>query len=278
MSSEDLKRKVLDANRRFHEELVSRGLYSRQPFLNDSNRERVRRIIQRLAREAGNEAILDVGCGTGFILSIANGYFNNLAGVDISNEMLKQVSIPGTDLRVAQVENLPFPDDRFNVVTLHGVLHHLFEMEAPFREIYRCLKPGGIFYADESPNAYCLRTLHGVDISDVALSPFLREAAASIQRDVEVYEKIYQLDPEVVRMAMYRDKVLGGIAEEEVREGLKMAGFSVVDYQYRWFLGQGKCFGTGYDEASNRVEEYLRSLLPLTRPLFKYISFTARKG
>ena len=277
MSSEDLKQKVLDANRRFHEELVTRGVYSKQPFLKDSNRERVRRIVQRLAWEAGNEAILDVGCGTGFILSIANGYFNNLAGVDISSEMLKQVAIPGVDLRVAQVENLPFPDDRFNVITLHGVLHHLFELKVPFGEIYRCLKPGGIFYADESPNAYCLRILHGVNTSDAALSPFLREAAASIQRDVEVYEKKYQLEPDIVRMAMYRDKVLGGIAEEEVREALAKVGFQGVNYQYRWFLGQGKYFGTGYDEVSNRVEEYLRSLLPLTRPLFKYISFTARK-
>ena len=159
MSSEDIKRKDLDANRRFHEELVTRGLYSKQPFLNDSNRARVRRNLQRLAREAGNEAILDVGCGTGFILSIAYGYFNHVDGVDISVEMMKQVPIPGIDLIVAQVENLPFPDDRFNVITMHGVLHHLFEMEEPFGEIYRCLKPGGIFYADESPNAYCLRNL-----------------------------------------------------------------------------------------------------------------------
>lgn len=278
MSTEEIKGKILDANRRFHEELVTRGLYSKQPFLNDSNRARVRRNLQRLAREAGNEAILDIGCGTGFILSIAYGYFHHVAGVDISAEMMGKVPVPGIDLKVAQAENLPFPDDRFNVITLHGVLHHLFEMEAPFREIYRCLKPGGIFYTDESPNAYCLRILHRLDTSDVALSPFLREAAESVQRDVAFYEDEYKMDPEIVRMAMYRDKMLGGIAEEEVRQGLGTAGFSVVDYQYRWFLGQGKYFGTGFDEESNREEEYLRSLLPITRPLFKYISFTARKG
>jgi len=278
MSTEEIKRKILDANRRFHEELVTRGLYSKQPFLNDSNRARVRRNLQRLARDAGNEAILDIGCGTGFILSIAYGYFHHVAGVDISSEMMGKVPVPGIDLKVAQAENLPFPDDRFNVITLHGVLHHLFEMEAPFREIYRCLKPGGIFYADESPNAYCLRILHCLDTSDVALSPFLREAAESVQGDVAFYEDEYKMDPDIVRMAMYRDKVLGGIAEEEVRQGLGTAGFSMVDYQYRWFLGQGKYFGTGFDEESNREEEYLRSLLPITRPLFKYISFTARKG
>jgi len=278
VAPEDLKEKVLDANRRFHEELVSSGSYADQPFLNDNNRARVRRIVEKLAREAGNEALLDIGCGTGFILGIAHGCFQRLAGIDISRKLLDQISIPSIDLRVAQVENIPFPDGSFNVIIMHGVLHHLYEMGTPFKEICRCLKPGGILYSDESPNAYCMRALRGMDLSDPRFSKLLREAAVSVQQDVEVYEKKYKLQPEVVRMAMYRDKVLGGIKEEEVREALLEAGFSTIDYQYRWFLGQGKYFGTGFDEESCRVEEYLRSLLPLTRSVFKYISFTARKG
>jgi len=278
MASEDLKEQVLEANRRFHEELASRGLYSDQPFLNDMNRSRVRRIVGRLAQEAGNDSLLDIGCGTGFILGIAHDCFHRLAGIDISRQMLDQISIPGIDLRVAQVENIPFPDGSFNVITMHSVLHHLYEMETPFREIYRCLTSGGIFYADESPNAYCLRTLHGIDTFTPGLSHLLKEAAVSVQNDVVVYENKYKVNPDMVRMAMYRDKVLGGIEEEEVRKALLEAGFSTIDYQYRWFLGQGKYFGTGFDEESCRVEEYLRSLLPLTRPVFKYISFTARKG
>ena len=278
MPSEDLKGKILDANRRFHDELASRGLYSKQPFLNDMNRERVRGNVERLAREAGSEALLDVGCGTGFMLGIAHGRFRRLAGIDISKNMLDRIAIPDVDLRIGQVEDMPFPDGSFNVITMHGVLHHLYEMETPAREIYRCLKPGGILYVDESPNAYCLRVLREIDASRPEISQLLRDAALSVQKDAAVYEEKYNLDPEVVRLAMYRDKVLGGIGEEEVREVFSGAGFSMVDYQYRWFLGQGKRFGNGFDEDSCEVEQFLRSLLPLTRPMFKYVSFTARKG
>jgi hypothetical protein len=106
---------------------------------------------------------------------------------------------------------------------MHGVLHHLYEMEIPFKEICRCLKPGGILYSDESPNAYCLRTLRVIDTSDPGFSKLLREAAVLVQQDVKIYEKKYNLHPDVVRMAMYQDKVLGGIKEEEV--GLAEVGF-----------------------------------------------------
>ena len=109
------------------------------------------------------EAILMSAAGR-----IANGYFHRLAGLDISQEMMRQVPIPDIDFRVAQVENMPFPDDLFNVVTLHSVLHHLFEMEAQFREIYRCLNRRNLLCRRKS-ECVLLRTLHGVDTSDVAL-------------------------------------------------------------------------------------------------------------
>jgi SAM-dependent methyltransferase len=278
VAPDDLKEQVLDANRRFHDELASRGLYSKQPFLNEKNRERVRWIVERLAHEAGDEALLDVGCGTGFILEIARGRFRRLAGIDISRKMLDSVPVPEADLHVAQVEDLPFPDGSFNVITMHSVLHHLCDMDAPFREIFRCLKSGGVFYADESPNAYCLRALNGINAMGEGISPLLREAALSVQKDVSVYEAEYGLDPDLVRTAMYRDKILGGLEEGEVRKALTEAGFVSIDYRYRWYLGQGRTFGDGFDEGSLQMEEYLRSLLPLTRSILKYVSFTATKG
>lgn len=271
------KGKVLDANRRFHEELVTRGLYAEQPFLNDRNRRRVRRIVQNLSAKAGNDALIDIGCGTGFILGLAYGFFRRIAGVDISPKMMEQIHFPDADLRLAPAEALPFPDASFNVATLHGVLHHFHDVLPPFHEIFRSLKPGGAFYADESPNAYCLRALRSVDTDAPGAGDLLRGVASAVQGDVSAYESKYGLDPEVVRMAMYRDKVLGGIVEEEVIEALRAAGFSRIDYRYRWFLGQGKVLGDGYDVESERFEDYLRSLLPLTRPMFKYVSFTAWK-
>jgi SAM-dependent methyltransferase len=44
-------------------------------------------------------------------------------------------------------EQLPFPDAAFDVVFARAVLHHTRDLESACREIYRVLRPGGIFVA-----------------------------------------------------------------------------------------------------------------------------------
>ena len=47
------------------------------------------------------------------------------------------------DLRVADAENLPFPDNSFDVVYSYGVMHHSPDTQQCVREARRVLKPGG---------------------------------------------------------------------------------------------------------------------------------------
>jgi len=47
------------------------------------------------------------------------------------------------DLRVADAEHLPFPDDTFDVVYSYGVMHHSPDTQQCLSEAYRVLKPGG---------------------------------------------------------------------------------------------------------------------------------------
>jgi SAM-dependent methyltransferase len=47
------------------------------------------------------------------------------------------------EFQVADAENLDFPDESFDVVYSHGVLHHTPDMDAAVHEIHRVLKPGG---------------------------------------------------------------------------------------------------------------------------------------
>ncbi len=44
-------------------------------------------------------------------------------------------------------ENLPFPDQLFDIFYCRQVLHHVHDLDRTMREAYRVLKPGGLFIA-----------------------------------------------------------------------------------------------------------------------------------
>ncbi len=93
----------------------------------------------------------DLGCGTGEMLGRL--YCENkkvLIGVDSSPEMLAQAriklpSLNAIELRLGELENLPMKDQEVDTVIMSMVLYHIFEPEKSIHEVFRVLKPGGIF-------------------------------------------------------------------------------------------------------------------------------------
>jgi SAM-dependent methyltransferase len=86
---------------------------------------------------------LDVGCGTGqsctALLRIAREVF----GTDISSEMLSERTLhPRIRYVRAAAEDLPFPDARFDLITVSAAFHW-FDQVAFLREAHRLLKPSG---------------------------------------------------------------------------------------------------------------------------------------
>lgn len=99
--------------------------------------------------EAKNLSVLEIGCGLGtdgaqFAKAGANytGIDLTEAAVDLARQRFELSQLPGT-FRVADAERLDFPDDTFDLVYSHGVLHHTPNTAAAVREIHRVLRPGG---------------------------------------------------------------------------------------------------------------------------------------
>jgi ubiquinone/menaquinone biosynthesis C-methylase UbiE len=113
--------------------------------------EPVQRTVLKLAAEQVPEpaAILDVGCGTGKLLGLAQGQFPGarLAGIDAAIEMVKQAraSNPESPIRFEQgiAEALPYPDDSFDLVFSTMTFHHWEDQGRGIAEIARVLTPPG---------------------------------------------------------------------------------------------------------------------------------------
>jgi len=110
-----------------------------------------RTVIEALQAESGSADILDVGCGTGTLLTdLARSGATSLAGVDIAPNILdvarQKLSLEGAkaDLRVADAEDpLPWASESFDVVTLTGALHHFYRPHDALGEIHRVIRQGG---------------------------------------------------------------------------------------------------------------------------------------
>jgi tellurite methyltransferase len=103
--------------------------------------------------------VLDAGCGSGrnLIYFFRSGF--EVSGVDQSTEAIAQVRslagqlaphLPGDNFRVAAIEQMPFADASFDVVIASAVLHFARDeahWRAMVQEMWRVLKPGGIFFA-----------------------------------------------------------------------------------------------------------------------------------
>lgn len=96
---------------------------------------------------------LEVGAGTGFFsLNLKQaGVLDEVHVSDVSPAMVEQTHQNGRRLgfevngTVADLEKLPYPDDEFDLVIGHAVLHHIPDVQLALAEILRVLRPGGRF-------------------------------------------------------------------------------------------------------------------------------------
>ena len=99
---------VRDANILVHSRMAAE-YNEREPHFRPENQARVRARLERLRRAFGGR-LLDVGCGTGFIIDLAAELFDDVQGVDLTPAMLEGVRPrPNVRVQTADAARLPFP-------------------------------------------------------------------------------------------------------------------------------------------------------------------------
>ncbi len=89
--------------------------------------------------------LLDAGCGTGYALQLAAKAGARVSALDASGPLLEVVRerIPDADVRVGDLEALPYDDATFDVVTAFNSVQYASAPAAAVAELARVTRPGG---------------------------------------------------------------------------------------------------------------------------------------
>jgi len=190
--------------------------------------------VKLIKRYKSNTTLLDVGCGEGFFLFNASkaGYITK--GVELSQNAGEYARREfGLDVEVGPFEEMQFPENYFDVVTLWVVLEHVPYPLPLLKEVHRILKPGGLL-AVSTPNVgsmlakilgkrwWEIRRVHinqftTKTLMDILLNAEFKNVSSVCYREtisllylftpILKYLKVY----EKVKTLLYPDSILGKI-------------------------------------------------------------------
>ena len=93
------------------------------------------KVRMKIVTDLAYGKVLDVGCGTGYIVKKLNCY-----GLDNSKEAIKGCS---GKVKLGDATNMPYGSEKFDTVFALDVLEHIGNDTLALEEIYRVLKHGG---------------------------------------------------------------------------------------------------------------------------------------
>lgn len=137
--------------------------------------------------------LLDVGTGTGRMLTLFAPRIKHGIGYDLSHEMLAlartnldEAGVRNCQVRHGDMYSLPMPNKSVDVVLFHLVLHYADDPAAAIHESARLLRPGGaMLIVDFAPHEIeYLRTDHAhrrLGFADAEVEGWLKSAHLNIE-------------------------------------------------------------------------------------------------
>lgn len=270
---------AIKANIYVHAFLANAGEYNKSPHFLPENQEKVRNILLRLTAECvETQKVIDFGCGTGFMIHLMRDLFAEVHGVDITQDMMKQVDLSSGNvvLHESLAENTPFADGTFDFATAYSFMDHLVDYRAFLKEAYRVLKAGGVFYSDLNPNRDFIMAIAGAERlagGVLPITPVVNREIQGALHNGEHYQQNYGMNAELLEKAEPIKTHNKGFSAVEVLEAAREIGFSDCRVEFEWFLGQARVMHEQSRADADTVEQYLNAVLPVSSHLFKYLRF-----
>lgn len=163
--------------------------------------------------------VLDVGCGGGFSCEFIAARGARVFGIDQSQNCIATAKAHAAgngfeiDYQHGLAEDMPYPDNFFDVVLCVDVLEHIADLKQTITEIQRVLKPGGVF---------CFDTINRTFKSQLIMIWLLEEILQEIPRGIHDPKKFIK-PQELIDLMQYN-----GLIDVEVK-GFNLFGNTVWD-------------------------------------------------
>jgi SAM-dependent methyltransferase len=185
--------------------------------------------------------LLDVGCGAGLALQLADKRGASVAGLDASEQLLEVAHrrLPEADLRVGDVEELPYADDWFDAVTAFNSVQYATDPIRALQEIRRVAvrgAPVGVatWGAPERCEARVLMAAMGALLPPPppgAAGPFALAAPGALEALVETAHLTAERAIEVAAPFVFPDVATGvraGLSSGPARRAIEQVGVDRV--------------------------------------------------
>jgi ubiquinone/menaquinone biosynthesis C-methylase UbiE len=284
MTDPNKYQEVIEANIALHSKMAD-AYSSCEPHFRPENIQKVETRLKKVIDEAGSNRLLDLGCGTGFMINIAKKYVQHIDGVDVTQAMMDKVDKSGkASIKLHNHDTGTFPATAgaYDVVTGYSFLHHLYDIVPTVQTAYKALKAGGKLYCDLDPNYYYWESIHKLDRTG-EYDPIVKREIEMVTYKDEDIEKNFGVSKDIFNAAEFGKNIAGGFREDELTGQLKAAGFKKVEIFYYWFLGQASLINDSWGTREERIryadvmDAILQRSLPVSRNLYKYMGFIATK-
>lgn len=145
-----------------------------------------------------SSVILDISCGSGFMTRklLTSQQFPRVVAADLSPTMIRETNrrIVDENINLDKINfdlircdsaRLPFKDKTFDGIHAGAAIHCWPRLDVSLREIYRVLKPGGVFYASTFLNG--LNTFRNTTDTSTTNVPF--NVFPSVEFLVDLFER-----------------------------------------------------------------------------------------
>jgi ubiquinone/menaquinone biosynthesis C-methylase UbiE len=243
--------RIRDANIRYHD--AAAESYDSKWAI-DYGEIGARQVLGKLAKALGRPPAhypraLEIGAGTGYfsLNLVTQGIIEHAVATDISPGMLSRLSETARELgvdvqaRQADAESLPFPDNSFDLVLGHAVLHHLPGLNRALAEFNRVLAPGGTLAFMGEPSAHGHRLAAAPKRLGAVIEPAWRRIMRAAPKangggPATPAEETYGALEGLVDVHTFRPGDLHALARDAGFTDVRVSGEELLANVYGWFL------------------------------------------